>query len=60
MHNLAQSRTIAHNPEAVDCPSSPSAPRARRAFTSTLRFGTRTDCEQHIEDKIHSAEEKLR
>jgi uncharacterized protein (TIGR00106 family) len=29
-------------------------------ITSTLRFGTRTDREQHIEDKIRSVEEKLR
>ena len=29
-------------------------------ITSTLRFGTRTDREQHIEDKIHSVEDKLR
>lgn len=29
-------------------------------ITSTLRFGTRTDREQNIEDKIRSVEEKLR
>jgi len=29
-------------------------------ITSTLRFGTRTDREQHMEDKIRSVEEKLR
>lgn len=31
MHNLAQSRTIAHNSEAADCPSSPSMPWSPRA-----------------------------
>jgi uncharacterized protein (TIGR00106 family) len=29
-------------------------------ITSSLRFGTRTDREQHMEDKIRSVEEKLR
>jgi len=29
-------------------------------ISSTLRFGTRTDREQHMEDKIRSVEEKLR
>ena len=29
-------------------------------ITSTLRFGTRIDREQHMEDKIRSVEEKLR
>jgi uncharacterized protein (TIGR00106 family) len=29
-------------------------------ITSTLRFGTRTDREQNIEDKIRSVEDKLR
>jgi len=29
-------------------------------ITSTLRFGTRTDRQQNIEDKIRSVEEKLR
>ena len=29
-------------------------------ITSTLRFGTRIDREQHLEDKIISVEEKLR
>ena len=28
-------------------------------ITSTLRFGTRIDREQHMEDKIRSVEEKL-
>jgi uncharacterized protein (TIGR00106 family) len=29
-------------------------------ITSTLRFGTRTDRQQNMEDKIRSVEEKLR
>ena len=29
-------------------------------ITSNLRFGTRIDRDQHIEDKIHSVEQKLR
>jgi uncharacterized protein (TIGR00106 family) len=29
-------------------------------ISSTLRFGTRIDREQHMEDKIRSVEEKLR
>jgi len=29
-------------------------------ITSTLRFGTRTDREQHMDDKIRSVEAKLR
>ena len=29
-------------------------------ISSTLRFGTRTDREQSMEDKVHSVEEKLR
>jgi uncharacterized protein (TIGR00106 family) len=29
-------------------------------ITSSLRFGTRVDREQHIEDKIRSVEDKLR
>ena len=28
-------------------------------LSSTLRFGTRTDCEQHMEDKVRSVEQKL-
>jgi len=29
-------------------------------ISSTLRFGTRTDRKQTMEDKVHSVEEKLR
>ena len=29
-------------------------------ITSSLRFGTRVDREQHMEDKVRSVEEKLR
>ena len=29
-------------------------------ITSSLRFGTRIDREQHMEDKIHSVEQKMR
>jgi uncharacterized protein YqgV (UPF0045/DUF77 family) len=29
-------------------------------ISSTLRFGTRTDREQHMEDKVRSVEDKLR
>jgi hypothetical protein len=59
VHKLAQSRTIAHNSEPLDS-LKPVHPMGAPRITPTLRFGTRTDREQHIEDKIYSVEEKSR
>ena len=55
----AQPCTIAHNSEPLDS-LKPVHPMGAPRITPTLRFGTRTDREQHIEDKIYSVEEKSR